>query len=1486
MRKFFYILLFLSVSVLAQAQLNCTFTHYSQENGLSENSVMDMVQDHDGMIWFATWDGVNRFNGYEFKVYKARKENDMVWSSNRVDHLQIDKDGDVWCITYDGRPFRFDKRMEVFTEVPVGEEGKNMVITSIVPLENGIVWLLAGKNGGIRVMTDRKTGKLISKVYLSTVVKEKGTTIHSVFLDEKNREWLLTRDGLFCIDGKGERQTSFFSNSHPESGHPDQSFFSATALNGYIYFTSNHGRIWKYSLKDDTFELKELDFQDDLIEIAPLPDNNLVISGRRSGFVVSDSNLDSLTYYNPVDQFDFSRFPISSIYVDSHSEVWFEVKEVGTVCHFNPSTRKFKVERMAVEKEPGDAPKFSICESKNGNLWVHPLGGGLAWFDRENNQLRPFFNEAGTDSWRFSNKLHAMMLDRQGNLWLGTHSKGLEKITFFENEFHLIKPLECNYDTNANQVRSICEDSKRQLWVGTRNSRISVFTSDFSFRGYLTVDGQISPTGIPFRGSAYKIIEDSKKNIWIATKGNGIVRLVPSEGGYKLSHYTYDDNDIYSLSHNSVYDLCEDSYGRIWVITFGGGINYIDCREDGSLRFINSRNNLKSYPIDRCHKARSILLDKRGLLWVATSNGLLSFSEKFTRPDVIDFRLYVYTPENHDALSCNDIYDMLLTRENRLFFATFGGGLNELTSLDSQGNAKFSSFGVKKGLPTDVLFSLAEDKDGNLWIGSESGLSRMNVTSYHFDNFLKQEIGEELFFEEGTAAYAADGRLLFGTNRGLLCFDPGNIRKNAYIPDIVFSGLKIANKNMSPGPGTVLPEALNSLSKLVLSHQENTVTLSFAALDMSFPENVKYAYMLDGFDLGWNYVGKQHTATYTNLPKGNYIFRVKSTNGAGIWVENERALQIIVKPSFWETPYAYVMYIFAFFMVLLGGAYILFTIYRLKHEVSIEQQLTDMKLRFFTNISHELRTPLTLIEGPLDYILNRSDLSKEVRDQLQVVERNTHRMLRLVNQILDFRKIQNHKMKLCIEQIDIVAFVQKIMENFESVAESNKIDFMFETEQPRLKLWVDTDKVEKIVFNLLSNAFKYTQPGKTITVFIHENEDTVTVGVQDQGIGISESKKNSLFVRFETLLDKNLFNPNSSGIGLSLVKELVEMHHASIRVDSKEGEGSCFKVDFLKGKEHYGEDVEFVLSDNVEIIDELSGRSLPAEAGSLATAMQEEQQEDVSADDGTPKTAVSEAKTMLLVEDNLELRFFLRSIFSQRFRIIEAVNGVEGLEKAIKYVPDIIISDIMMPEKDGITLVKELREELTTSHIPIVLLTAKTDMDTKLQSLELGADSYITKPFSATYLEARVDNLLARRQKLRQFYCDHLMDINPPKVENEEEEVDVMSQQDRRFLEQLTNFMERNIDNGELVVDDLVHEMAVSRSVFFKKLKSLTGLAPIEFIKEMRVKRAAQLIETGEFNMTQISYMVGINDPRYFSKCFKQRFGMTPTEYREKQKQK
>ena len=588
-------------------------------------------------------------------------------------------------------------------------------------------------------------------------------------------------------------------------------------------------------------------------------------------------------------------------------------------------------------------------------------------------------------------------------------------------------------------------------------------------------------------------------------------------------------------------------------------------------------------------------------------------------------------------------------------------------------------------------------------------------------------------------------------------------------------------------------------------------------------------------------------------------------------------------PLFWETPFAYFLYVLFVLLIIVTAVYILFTIYRLKHEVSVEQQMTNMKLRFFTDISHELRTPLTLISGPVEYVLSNKRLPADVREQLQVVERNTNRMLHLINQILDFRKIQNKKMKMQVQRVDVVAFTRKVMENFDSVAEEHRIDFLFETEKPGLYLWIDADKYEKIIFNLLSNAFKYTPNGKMIKVFIHEDKDTVSIGVQDQGIGIAENKKKSIFVRFENMVDRNLFNP-STGIGLSLVKELVEMHKALISVDSKLGEGSCFKIDFQKGKEHYDDSVEFMQDDATVCLEVQRQQTEETVSPQSETEREAQENEDMATSKGL----------MLLVEDNAELRIFLRSIFSPEYRIVEAADGMEGCDKALKLLPDIIISDVMMPEKDGIAMTRELRADMTTSHIPIVLLTAKSSIESKLEGLEYGADDYITKPFSATYLKARVKNLLVQRQKLQMLYRQDLMsagmaipvsDEQTEKRLTDNPETDkspVMSPNDRKFMDRLVEFMEKNMDNGELIVDDFVHELAVSRSVFFKKLKTLTGLAPIEFIKEMRINRAVQLIETGEYSMTQISYMVGINDPRYFSKCFKQKMGMTPTEYRDK----
>ena len=1035
-----------------------------------------------------------------------------------------------------------------------------------------------------------------------------------------------------------------------------------------------------------------------------------------------------------------------------------------------------------------------------------------------------------------------------------------------------------DYESLSNEVRALCEDMDQNLWVGLKDGKLRVYDKNRVDKGYLTENGTVSHGGTPLRGNVYFILQDSKQNLWIATKGDGLVKAEQKDGShYKLTRYQHQEEDIYSLSDDNVYCVYEDSHGRIWIATFAGGINYMTRDQGGKEIFVNHRNNLKGYPIDYCYKARFITGDHKGHIWIGTTIGALMIDADFKNPEDVKFHHFLRVPDNEHSLSNNDVHWIASTRDQELFIATFGGGLNKLVSLDGNGNATFKSYTVQDGLPSDVLLSIQEDKNGNLWLSSENGISKFIPSEETFENYADQEIFFRVRFSEAASEYTASGNILFGANTGIFYFNPDSICKSNYVPPIVLSKLLIANEDVQPGQGSVLKLGLDDTSELVLSHRENIFTIQFAALDYSAPSEIQYAYILEGFEKAWNFVGKQRAATYTNLPKGHYIFKVRSTNGDGVWTENTRILNIEILPSFWETPFAYFLYVLFVILIIVTAVYILFTIYRLKHEVSVEQQMTDMKLRFFTDISHELRTPLTLISGPVEYVLANTKLPADAREQLQVVERNTNRMLRLINQILDFRKIQNRKMKMQVQRINVVAFTRKIMENFESVAEEHQIDFLFETEKEELYLWVDVDKFEKIVFNLLSNAFKYTPNGKMITVLVREDEETVSVGVEDQGIGIADNKKKSLFVRFENLVDRNLFNQSSTGIGLSLVKELVEMHKAVITVDSKLGEGSCFKVDFLKGKEHYDETVEFLQDDTTvgmgvaeQVTDVLSSNeskeeTLPDEAG-----------EDTDA-----------KGTMLLVEDNSELRLFLRSIFASEYRIVEAVDGMQGWSKALKFLPDIIISDVMMPEKDGIAMTRELRADMTTSHIPIVLLTAKTSIESKLEGLEYGADDYITKPFSATYLKARVKNLLTQRQKLQGIYRNNLMTgtlATTSEEETVEEKGPEMSPNDRKFMDKLVDLMEKNMDNGELVVDDLVQELAVSRSVFFKKLKTLTGLAPIEFIKEMRIKRAVQLIETGEYSMTQIAYMVGINDPRYFSKCFKQKMGMTPTEYRDKGK--
>jgi signal transduction histidine kinase/DNA-binding response OmpR family regulator/ligand-binding sensor domain-containing protein len=1463
------ICIILCISTLGKAQLDGSFTHYSAENGLSQNTVMSIAQDRNGFLWFATWDGVNKFDGYSFTIYKANT--DIGLSHNRINFISEDRYGFLWLLSYDDRVQRFNPSTERFIKIPEPQDDVNITAVKILP--NGTVWLLTDNNGSFRAVTDSIDYSLETQHFKATDAFIPARAVNNVFSDAEGNEWVLGNNGLGLVKPNSAGTESFFVEESRSASRP-QRFYAACENTDEIYFCSDKGRVWRYGKTSKRFVPLQLPVASNIVSVHCITPKELIITSSTDGFFTCNITTGATTHYSPEKYAEYSPLPVLSVYKDKCSELWFEQETIGKVTHFNPHLKTLKQENLNVEPAGANKalPAFHIHEDANGYTWVHPFGGGFSYFDRQKNKLIPFHNDPLSPDWRFSNKIHSAFSDRQGNLWMSTHSKGLEKISFNHSPFKIIKLADVkSHESLSNEVRALYQDADSNLWVGLKDGYLRTFDKTGKYKGYLTETGRIANSGTPVKGVVYCIAQDNKNNLWFGTKGDGLIKAQKNGDNCKLTRFKYDPGNIYSLSDDNIYSIHQDRNGRIWIATFGGGINYFDENETPDVRFINHRNYLKNYPIDRCYRVRFITSDNSNNIWVGTTVGLLSFHAGFNNPDEIKFEHRINEENDPQSLSNNDVHWISVTNGNEIYVATFGGGLNKI--IRSDGKITFQRLTNEDGLSSDVLLSMKEDRDGNLWICTENGISKFFTATNMFENFDRKSMFDHLRFNEAAAARLHDNRFIFGTSAGILSFYPDSVKTKDFVPPIVFTRLQIKGETINPNKKSVIQNVINDVPKLTLSHRENIFSIQYSALDMTDPDHLKYAYILEGFDENWTYAENRRVAIYTNLPKGKYVFKVKSTNSDGIWIDNVRELPIEALPSFWETPVAWLLYFLVILSIILTSVYTLLTFFKLKHKVSVEQQVADIKLRFFTDISHELRTPLTLINGPVEHILEEKGLSNRVREQLYTVKRNSDRMLNLVNQILDFRKIQNNRMKLIVSHVNAVDLVRKTMRNFESLAQEKNIDFVFETESDATFLWLDMDKFDKIIFNLLSNAFKYTMPGKMIKIFLSDEEKSCIIGVRDQGHGISEEKRDSIFIRFENNVEKNMFDINSTGIGLSLVKEFTEMHNGKISVDSKLGKGTTFKVEFPKGRRHFGKDVEYLMSD--------------AKHETLNEEMEADNAPEIEkqADDDNARKEI-----MLLTEDNTELRHFLKTVFEDSFHVVEAADGKAGLTKAVDLVPDIIISDVMMPEMDGIEMTIKLRNNIITSHIPIVLLTAKTTIDDKIAGLEYGADDYITKPFSSVYLKARVENLLAQRRKLQKIYFASLIPAStekPPATVTEPDNTDKnedngISPKDRKFMDKLMSLMEENMSNSELVVEELARELAMSRSVFFKKLKSLTGLAPVEFIRDIRVKKAAQLIQTAEYTMTEISQMVGINDSRYFSKYFKKVYGVTPSGYKER----
>lgn len=1450
LRLLIYMVLLTPIMLLAQPI--CQIQHFSIYNGLVQRTVSDIVQDSKGFIWFSTWNGLNRYDGYTFKNYKAYPGDGCTLTSNRILRIVPDQQNNIWCQTYDARVYLFDSHQEKFIDIlqPFEQKsGETYIVRKIYALSKGVSWIVCD-HGAFRVDEQKLENEDEGAItpYTPEIGNLPGRKISRIEQDADGDEWIFT-DKSVCIVG----QKTISDKTH---------FTSFCENNEKMYLiSSKHLAIYNQQNGQVQYEEIPLDYSR-LNCILSLGKDTIGI-GTNNGIILFFAK--SKQFRNVEMHFNVMR-----LFEDSHNELWLFSKEQRGIVRYDPLTN----EQQHYETPTQNMPKAElrsrdvIFEDSQGTLWVVPHLGCLSYYDREDKELKPYYTDYSKPESKFTPVILNFYVDNQKNFWYANNF-WMDKISFFPNASQLT-----TFDS-GHETRAIMVDKQQNLWVANKKGVIRIFNPDKTLKGYLTPEGTISPKAISFSRNIYCFTEDEQGNIWMGSKWDGIIRLSPKrDGSFQIRNYVHKEEDPYSLSNNSVYCIYQDSKKRMWIATHGGGINLLQETADGEIRFLHNGNLLKDYSKDKFNKVR-VIKEVNNTLLVGTTEGLITFSCNFERPEEIKFYTNVRIPDLASSLSSNDVIYIYTDSRQNSYVLTFTGGINQIISnnlLTDQ--IQFKTYTKRNGLVSDLVLSMIEDQQKNLWVISENTLAKFDPENGTFEHYNEKHLQKEIYFSEASPAIIRN-QLILGTDAGILKINPAAFSKSSYTPPIVFTSLKIQ--------GVQQQLDLDDLEELKLKPDERNVSFQFAALDYINPSSISYAYRLKGLEEKWNEVENSRTASYINLPPGNYELQIRSTNSDGVWTDNVRKLSVIVIPTFWETYWAVLVYIILFILFTATIVYIILYIYKLRHQIYMEQQLANIKLRFFTDISHELRTPLTLITSPVGEVLEHEPLTPSARKLLTVVHNNTERMLRLVNQILDFRKIENKKMKLLLEKTDIVELLQKVMDNFRLIAEEKSINFRLQTDKESIHCWIDQDKVEKIIFNLLSNAFKYTPANKSITVIANVESSRLIVSIKDEGIGIDLQKQQTLFQRFETLVKFNILQP-SSGIGLSLVKELIELHCGNIEVKSQPGVGSEFTVILPMNQKVYEgrENTEFILND---------GNSVPAEKKNEIRPMVE----IASMADITPSETAKEPNqisneedpvSILIVEDNVELRNFLSDILSESYRVLTATNGQEGLDQAREYIPDLIISDIMMPAMDGLDMVKNIKENREICHIPIILLSAKSSLDDRISGLEQGIDDYITKPFSATYLKIRIKSLLHQRKELQEIYWKAWSEkLNNTQETTLEEKLPPSQPQiisyDEQFMQQVMQVMEEQMENSELTVDEFAQLLNLGRSVFYQKLKSIIGLSPVDFIREIRIKRAVQLIDSGEYNFSQVAYMTGFNDPKYFGKCFKRQMGMTPSEYKE-----
>lgn len=1321
------------------------FNSFKVKDGLPNNSVLSIIQDTTGYIWFSTKYGLCRYDSRNFKIFKHEPHNNKSLSSSDLLHkLILDNKRRLW-IASSGLD-SYNSTSESFNYIPIQNNG----ISTIFSDSRGRIWV--GSNTSLKYFYPDKP-KHLTTVDLKT---DTDYLIYTIYEDHEKHIWIGSNKGLFVLS---------FNN------------------NNKINIKRFRAKYEKHSLGSN-----------DISSITEDAEGNIWIGTRTEGISLFDKKTN--TFYN-----------IRKVKNNKNSLIGNNVRK--------------------------------ILLSKDGNLWIGTQDG-LSILNPKNMTFSNHQHDPSNPHSLSQNSIYDIYQDKNGSIWLGTYFGGLNVVYSVNTPFKIFQSNNYDKSISSNIISAITEDPKNNLWIGTEAAGLNYF--DRTTKQITSYKNEIYNKESLSSNLVKAIAIDKNGYVFIGTATGGLNVYDPKTNKFKS--YRFSEKKMnYGISTDDITCMLVTHNNDVLIGT-NGGLKH----------FVRDKENLKSIPGNnpRQNAITSLFEDANNNIWVGTRAGIALMTTELTLKQV-DFLHETNNIKFNFSVNCFQEDDA-----NRIWVGTYHQGL---VLLDIK-NLKYKVFTTKAGLPSNNILGILND--GNqLWISTDNGLSKFDMKDTRFQNLTIEDGLPDNQFNKGSYYKHSNGEFYFGTYNGLISFNPKEIAQNANPPRIVFSDLKLFNIPVRINDkSNLLKKDLNHTKDITFTHDQSVFTIEFVALNFIKSTKNKYAFKLEGFDEHWNYVDNP-SATYTNLPSGSYQFLVKGANNDGIWSNSPSVITITILPPPWKTWWALILYFLAIFIIsryiikfLQGRAKLKQELYVQRIDADHQKTHYQMKLDFFTNISHEIRTPLTLILGPIEKLADLKIDNDHARQYIGNIKDNANRLYRLVTELLDFRKADSENLKLHFCEEDIVEFLKAIYSSFKATAEIKDINFELKSEIASILVYFDKNQLEKVFSNLLINAIKFTHPGGMVKILIKENKEKkqVEIEINDNGKGIAINELDNIF--------ENFYQTNQSigtGIGLALTKSLIELHKGTIAVTSnianEKQEGfTSFFVTFRLGKAHLAE--TDIISPNDCSISELS--ILNTNSNSQFTH-------------NTTTVKYQKKSSILLVEDNDEVREFLKQSLEYQYHVIESINGHDGWKNAIEKIPDLIISDVMMPVMDGLAFCSKIKSDLRTCHIPVILLTAKSAPLHQIQGLQNGADAYITKPFSNHILQLNIHNMLTLKASLQKKYSEQLQ-LKPlinPKSSNDDE----------KFIQKLQDIIDKNIHNSNLDVTTLTGEIGMSKSVLYKKFSALTNQSLNNFIKIQRLKKAVELFQEGDTSVISVAVKVGFNDQKYFSKEFKKLYNVTPKEY-------